>query len=208
MELISWTIYDLKVCHKIFIMPVVAKGNVSLQLQRQFLCMSSANMFTAYTCYSWTQWFGPIHHPNQLGDTGVDGVALGMGAVDRNGSRLRTLPPLYLLNDIYTVFYKGVSWGELLRCIMLRFRRHTELHYAALSFLEHSSDTNQDTTILMPFKGNLDNVYCCFGRSVCCCRKSLSVLSSANISHSDARHLFLLIFPISLFGSLFPNELF
>lgn len=30
MELISWTIYDLKVCHKIFIMLVVEKENVSL----------------------------------------------------------------------------------------------------------------------------------------------------------------------------------
>lgn len=40
---------------------------------------------------------------------GVDAVALGKGATERNGSRLHTLPVLYLLGDIYTVFYCGVS---------------------------------------------------------------------------------------------------
>lgn len=39
----------------------------------------------------------------------VDADVLGMGDTQRNGSRLHTLPLLYLLSDIYTMFYKGVS---------------------------------------------------------------------------------------------------
>lgn len=31
--------------------------------------MRFANKFTTYTCYSWLQWFSPIHYPKQLDDT-------------------------------------------------------------------------------------------------------------------------------------------
>lgn len=122
MQLISWSFYNLKVCHKKKItMLVVEKQNLSSQLQRQFLCMRFANKFNTYTCYSWMRWFSRIQS------------CWGTGASERNGSRSHTLPLLYLLSDIYTMFYKGVSWGELLRCIMPCFRCHTELHYTVLN---------------------------------------------------------------------------
>lgn len=86
MELISSAIYDLKVCHEIFI-KLVEKENLSSQLQRQFLCMRFANNFTIYTCYSWMQWLSPIHHrPEQRDDTQADAVAL--GASERNGFKV------------------------------------------------------------------------------------------------------------------------
>lgn len=101
----------LKVCHKIFIMLVAEKENLSLQLQRQFLCMRFENKFTTYTCYSWIQWFSPIHHPNHLDDMGVEDVAPGTAAAKRKGLRLYTL-----LCSIYWVtftqcFTKG--WAEV-----------------------------------------------------------------------------------------------
>lgn len=71
--------------------------------------MRFANKLSTYTCYSRLQSFSPIHYPDQLDDTGVDGVESGMTAAERNGLRFHTRPALYLLSDIYTVFYCGVS---------------------------------------------------------------------------------------------------
>lgn len=185
MELISWTIYDLKVYHKIFIMLVVVeKENLPPQLQRKFLCMSFANKFTTHTCYSWMQWFSPIHHPNQLGDTEADAAALGTGATERSGSRLHTLPLLYLLSDIYTMFYKGVSWGELLRCIMPRFRCHTELHYTELTVgcLRYSSDMSQYISLLFFSNKALDSTHISYFSLWFCRRVSVNGVSARSVS--------------------------
>lgn len=73
----------------------------------------------------------PFIIPTSWTATEVDAVMSETGAAERNGSRLHTLTPLYLLSDIYTMFYKGVSRGEPLRCITPRFRCHTGLHYTA-----------------------------------------------------------------------------
>lgn len=144
----------MKVCHKIFIMLVAEKENLSLQLQRQFLCMRFANKFATYTCYSWMQWFSPIHHPNHLDDMGWGrggGVALWMGVGERKGLRLYTLSLLYLLSDICTTLYKEVSRGEALRCFVPCFRCHTVSLYCAHR-LRLRSSTNPYKTLHFLFK--------------------------------------------------------
>lgn len=125
--------YDLKVCHKIFIM-LVEEENLSSQLRRQFLCMRFANNFTIYTCISWMRWFSPIHHRPEA--TGWRG---GVGDRSHGEKWLQgnTRPALCALSDIYTMFYKEVSWGELLRCTMVCFRCHTVVHYAARSWINN-----------------------------------------------------------------------
>lgn len=106
-------------------------GWSSLQLQRQCLCMSRQVYHIYSTCCCW---LASIHHHKQLDEASVDKLVALETAVDKmNGSWLQMLPPLYLLTDIYTMFYKGMSWGKLLRCTVLRLRCHTELHYAELT---------------------------------------------------------------------------
>lgn len=155
MELISCTIYNLKVHHKIFIMFVVAKENLSSITEAIFmheLCKQVLPHIPATVAWnnlvpfiiptSWmTRRWTTLHWGREVWER------------ERKGSRLHTLPLLYLLSDIYTMFYQEVCWGELLRCIMPCFRCHTELHYTVLSVWGTSSDVNQYITLhFFPFK--------------------------------------------------------
>lgn len=92
MEHISWTIYDFKVCHKIFIMLVVEKENLPPQLQRDFfyawdLQTSSSHIPATVGCNDLVPFIIPTSLVTQRR---MQQLRRGTGATERHGSRLHT----------------------------------------------------------------------------------------------------------------------
>lgn len=153
MELISWTIYDLKGCHKIFIMPVVEKENLSTQLLRQFLCMRSANKFTIYTCYSLMQCFSPIHNPKQLDDTEVDAVVSGSESL-RAGFKV-THTSFFLFSEwhLHNVLQRGeFGWAAEMHHAMLQMSYWATLCLCSLFDVQPSHESIHNITFSFQIK--------------------------------------------------------
>lgn len=54
-------------------MLVVEREILPPQLREgDFYACYLTNKFITHPCYSWMQWFGSIHHPDQLDDTEAD----------------------------------------------------------------------------------------------------------------------------------------
>lgn len=147
MELISWTIYILKVGYKIFRKLACCKrkslSSITVPIFMHEILQTSLAHIPATAA-------GDDLVPFIIPTSWV--TRCGTGVTERSGSRLRTLPLLYLLSDIYTMFYDEVSRGEVLRCIMPCFRCQTEIHYSGLAVWGPAPRMNQYITLLYPFK--------------------------------------------------------